>query len=745
MAGINRRNFLKLAGGLSLAALAGQTALLITESDAAAAGKSVSRTTGRFRRAVPSTCLQCPARCGILGFLEDDILVKIEGNPLDPNSRGKICAKGLSGLNLLYHPERLLFPIKRAGERGEGKWRRISWDEALKEVASRLSALKKKGNEEEFHFISGLLEGNKGLTRLFLQTYGTPSVASEMGLYQANKAMAQRTTWGAEQEVSDLSRANFILNFGSNPYEFHSMYLPVMRRLMQAQRKGAKLVTLDPRLSNTAARSQQWLPISPGTDGLVALALSRLILEKGLADRNFMERWTNYPLESLKSHLSQYTVERASKESGIPSQVLEDLAADITNSGRVTVIAGDGVSQHANGTQNERAIALLNALIGNIDEPGGYCLPRTYDLFEGDLQTGGNGKKQEEGSFLSWFSGDKQIGVLMTFMANPSYSSPSPHIVGKALKDERVIPFYIAVDTFITESSVMADLILPAATYLESYDLASPPAYDLVPFITLMQPVVSPRGEARSCEDLCLDLARLLGGDIGKKLSLSSAGEYYRRKAVEISEMSKDGGWDYLKEKGVWYDRGASPSFRTYEKQGFNTPSRKFEIYSKTLESKGLSPVPVYEELGPMVGKNVRLITFQFNVHTYSRTATNMWLSEIVHENPVWINKETARLAGIKTGDMVQVSSPAGSITTRARVTAGIRPDVIAMGACVGHWASGKVAQAKKFESVDPNTDLLWWQEHGNGVHPHFVIPLIRDPAAGGPAWKDTVVNISKV
>ena len=745
MTNMNRRNFLKIAGGLSVAALAGQTALLVSESDAGAAGKSVSRTTGRVRRAVSSTCRQCPARCGILGFLEDDILVKIEGNPLDPNTRGKICAKGLSGLNLLYHPERLLFPIKRAGERGEGKWRRITWDEALKEIAGKLAVLKKKGSEAEFLFISGLLEGNRGLTRLFLNAYDTPSVASEADLYQANKVLAQRTTWGADEEVSDLSRASLILNFGSNPYEFHSMYLPVMRRLMAAQRRGAKLITLDPRLSNTAARSHQWLPISPGTDGLLALALSGVILEKGLADGGFLEKWTNYPLESLKAHLAQFSVARASKESGLPASVIEDLAMELAASDRVTIISGDGVSQHANGTQNERAVALLNAVIGNIDVPGGYCLPRTYDLSENEPKPQRAGMEQEGANFLNWFGGDKRIGVLMTSLANPAYSSPSPQVVARALKDERVVPFYVAVDTFLTESSMMADLVLPAATYLESYDLASPPAYDLVPFITLTQPVVSPRGESRSCEDLCLDLARLMGGDMEKKLSFSSAESYYRKKTSVFGQLSKDGGWDHLREKGIWFDRSASPSFRTYEKEGFNTPSRKFEVYSSVLENRGLSPVPTYEELPPVPGKNLRLVTFQFSVHTYSRTATNMWLSEIVHENPVWINKETARLAGIKSGDEIQISSAAGSIKVKARVTAAIRPDVIAMGSCVGHWASGKVAQAKRFESVDPNTDLLWWQEHGNGVHPYFVIPVVRDPAAGGPSWKDTVVSISKV
>lgn len=745
MADMNRRNFLKIAGGLSLATLAGQAVLLANESEAGAAGKSVSRTTGRLRKAVPSTCLQCQARCGILGFLEDDVLVKIEGNPLDPNSKGKICAKGLSGLNLLNHPERLLYPVKRVGERGEGKWRRITWDEALKEIANRLMALKKTGNEDEFLFISGLLEGNRGLTRLFLNAYETPSIASEMDLYQANKSLAQRTTWGAEQEVSDLSRANFILNFGSNPYEFHSMYLPVMRRLMAAQKRGAKLVTLDPRLSNTAARSQQWIPISPGTDGLVALALSRIILEKGLADENFLSKWTNYPLESLKAHLTQFSLERASKESGISPSLIEGLAMDLINSDRVTIISGDGVSQHANGAQNERAVALLNAVIGNIDAPGGYCLPRTYSIPDITPPFEGTVKEQEGVNILSWFGGDKRVGLLMTSMANPAYSSPSPQIIARALKDERIVPFYVAVDTFLTESSMMADLVLPATTYLESYDLASPPAYDMVPFITLMQPVVSPKGEARSCEDLCLDLARLLGGDMEKKLSFSSAESYYRRKASEFDGLSKEGGWDYLKEKGIWFDKGASPSFRTYEKQGFNTPSRKFEVYSKALENKGLAPVPTYEELPPIPGKSLRLITYQFNVHTYSRTAPNMWLSEIVHENPVWINKETARLAGIRTGDMIQISSSAGAIRIKARVTAAIRPDVLAMGSGVGHWASGKIAQAKRFESADPNTDLLWWEEQGNGIHPYFVIPIIKDPAAGGPSWKDTVVSISKV
>ncbi|MBF8265976.1 MAG: thiosulfate reductase [Dehalococcoidia bacterium] len=744
MSDISRRKFLQIAGGAALGTLTAQM-WLGQLKPAQAVGKSVSRTTGSFRRAIPSVCLQCPANCSILGFLEDGILRKIEGNPLDPNSHGKLCAKGLAGINHAYSPDRLLFPIKRVGARGEGKWKRITWPEAINELENRLQAIRNQGKPEEFHFIAGLLEGVSGLTGRFLQAYGTPSVTAEMDLYQSNKKAAQQVTWGVDTEIPNVANSRFILNFGANPYEFHPMFIPLAQRLKQAQLKGAKLVTFDPRLSFTAAQSNIWLQPNPGTDAVVALAMANVIMKQGLANSEFLDRWTNYSSEKLARHLEQYTPQSAEIISGIPAIEIVDLAVELASSNSSIVIAGDGVSQHSNGVQNERAIALLNAVIGNIDSPGGVCLPRRYEIMQPEPQPP---KLTFKDSFLNLtgnINPDPKVSLLLTYMANPVYSSPVPNEITQSLKDERRVPYFVAMDTYLTETAMLADMVLPAATYLESYNLQSPPAYDLVPFINLMQPVIPLQGESLSGGELFLELGKRMGGDVAKYFAFSSVEDYWKTIAGTFPGLIKDGGWDALKAKGVWSDWGATPVFYSYKKQGFNTPSGKYEIYSQTLEKQQLAALPAYTPLPSAPGKEFQLITFQFNTHTYGRTAPCMWLSEITHTNPVWINKGTAGSLGIHNGDQVRLTSAAGVIVVKAMVTESVKPGVLAIGSCVGHWGSGRIAQGKAYESENPNTKLLWWEEHGNGVHPHHIIPWSKDPIAGGQGWKDTLVSISKV
>lgn len=744
MADISRRRFLQIAGGSALGTVAAQI-WLGNLKPAQAVGKSVSRTTGSFRRAIPSVCLQCPANCSILGFLEDGILRKIEGNPLDPNSHGKLCAKGVAGINHAYNPDRLLYPIKRVGARGEGKWKRITWAEAMGELENRLQAIRSQGKPEEFHFVSGLMEGASGLTGRFLQAYNTPSVSLEMDLYQANKKMAQQLTWGADIEVPHLANTRFILNFGANPYEFHPMYIPLAQRLKQAQQKGARLVTLDPRLSTTAAQSNKWFSPNPGTDAIIALAMAHVIMERGLANLEFLEKWTNYPPQKLAQYLEQYTPESAGKISGIPAEEIVNVALELATSTSSAIIAGDGVSQHSNGVQNERAVALLSAITGNIDSPGGNCLPRHYEMAQPEPQPPKVTFKDNLIHLTGNIAQEPKVSLLLTYMANPVYSSPLPNEMAQALKDERHIPYFVAMDIYLTETAALADMVLPAATYLESYNIQSPPAYDMVPFINLMQPIIPPQGESRSGGDLFLELGKRMGGGVEKFFAFSSVEDYWRTVASSFPGMAKDGGWDALKAKGVWSEWGASPSFQSYKKQGFATPSGKFEVYSQFLEKHQSEPLPAYVPLPKTPGKEFHLVTFQFNVHTYGRTAPCMWLSEIVHNNPIWIHKENANSLGIHNGDKVRMTSVAGSIVARARVTDAVKPGVLAIGSCVGHWGSGRIAQAKAYESENPNTKLLWWEEQGNGVHSHHIIPWSKDPMAGGQGWKDTLVSLGKV
>ncbi|MDP2727948.1 MAG: molybdopterin-dependent oxidoreductase, partial [Dehalococcoidia bacterium] len=667
---ISRRTFIKIgSAGVGVAALGATAGALTQAQELIPGGRTVSRTTGSPRRAVPSVCLQCSARCGILGFIEEGQLVKIEGNPRDPNNQGRICAKGQAGLNHLYNPDRILYPMRRAGPRGANVWQRIPWDVAIQEVAAHLAEIRHSGNSDHLLLMAGLFEGTQALVRRFAQVFGTSRFCQESDLYQSNKTVAQQLTWGADLELNDVARSSYILNFGANPYESHTLFIPFIQRLIEGRMRSARLVTLDPRVSGTAARSDEWLPIKPGTDGIVALAMANVIMQKRLYDRGFLEKWTNVTPERLAQHLSSYTPDMAGDLSGLPPSSIERIAVEFATNKPATTLSGGGATLNAHGVQTERAIALLNAMTGNVDVPGGYCLPRTYQLPEPDPQPPEVGSPlspvQSSRLFAEVKEGKIKSDALMTYMANPIFSYPDPQLTAQVISDPNLIPFYVAVDTYITETSVMADVILPAATYLESWDIQSTPSYTLVPQVSLMQPLVKPLGESLAFQDICFEIARRIGGGMEKYFDFGSVEGYVSAIVSKIPGLDQAGGLKYLKENGRWHDPQAQASYRTYEGKGFGTPSGKFEISSKAVEDKGLSPLPDFSISPPNQGnkgEGLVLVTFQWNVHTHGRTAPCMWLSEIVHDNPLWIHPETAQALGIRKGDKVQVTSELGSL-----------------------------------------------------------------------------------
>lgn len=224
--------------------------------------------------------------------------------------------------------------------------------------------------------------------------------------------------------------------------------------------------------------------------------------------------------------------------------------------------------------------------------------------------------------------------------------------------------------------------------------------------------------------------------------------DYTKTAIAPINGLIEAGGLDHLKDYGVWFDPMAESDYAAYEKGGFLTPSGKIEVHSSRLAEQEFSPLPMYEPIpdhGKMGEDELFLITFQWNVHSYGISANSMWLSEIVHESPLWINKETARKRGIKRGDFVEVRSSVGSVTAKAFPVQGIHPRVVAIGGSCGHLEYGRVAQAKKFESRDPSTRLIWWEKGGNGVNPSSIIPVASDPIGGGQPWDDTIVTIAKM
>ena len=692
---MNRRDFLKLCVGSIPAFLFHHYLGLSAYAKEVFGGKQVSRHTRKPLKGIPSICQLCPAHCGIIGFLEGDQLVKIGGNPKHPNNLGKLCARGLAGVNMAYDPDRITSPLIRKGDRGKGQWERISWDKAYIEITTRLKAIYQNGQKGDFVFQSE--HEPDGIIRRFLEAFGKALILNDDSLSFGNRDWGQWLTWGEERGVPDVANSHYILNFGSNPYETHEYYTGFIGRLIEGRVKNnAKLVTFDVRLSYTAGNSEEWFPISPGNDGVVALAMANVIIKNNLHNKDFIEKWTNISPSVLAQYLSQFTPEMAEKTSGVAASDIERIAKEFALNMPAVAISGRGASCHFNGVYNERCIFLLNTIVGSIDIPGGYCLPRTYRFEEPDIKPFPQKEKAfnlekvriTPQKFISMVKRGKLTPKLyFVYESNPAYKNPESSLTSEVLKDEKLIPYMVVADSHMTETAALADIVLPAATYLESWGIDSSPALDLNPFVGLQQPIVPPFAKSVPISDICIELAHRIGGGLPRYFKFNSTEEYIKRVASGIEKLEKAGGLKYLKENGVWNDSHAKPRYRSYESKRFSTPSGKIEIYSERLKRKGFQPLPTYEPIpghGDLKGKFV-LVTYEPNVMG-SRTGNFRWLAEIKHHNPVWINKDVAKQLHIGEGDRIKISTRLGSFVTEARLTFGIHPRVIAIERNLGHW-----------------------------------------------------------
>ena len=383
----NRRNFLKLGAASSAAGLAG-TALMAKTADKHAWGnKDFSPKTGRERKAVPSACYQCVTRCPNITYVEDGRVVKIEGQLNSIRSEGVMCAKGQGGVNQPNDPDRILYPLKRVGARGEGKWKRISWDEALTEVTDRIKALMDQGEPEKFMFHYGRMKSSTSkMVKTFLSVVGTGTMGNHTSICEGGKWSAQEFTWGGHYDTWDFDHTRFVLNFGSNAFEAGTNHIPTSHRLIRAiVERNVRMVTFDVRLSNTAAKSSEWVPVKPGTDLAVVLAMCNVVMSEDLykgdgeAFLKFCKATRNNDatvaekVAALKQHFAEYTPQWAEEISGVPAGTIRRVAREFALAHPAVVISYRGAVAHYNGNDTERALQTLAAITGNIDNPGGRC------------------------------------------------------------------------------------------------------------------------------------------------------------------------------------------------------------------------------------------------------------------------------------------------------------------------------------------------------------------------------------
>lgn len=646
---LSRRDFL-LAGAATGAALGGLGLLNFISRGTVERTAWAGKTVGAVQR-IPSMCQGCTTACGVIATVKDGRLLSITGNPEDPNSQGSVCAKGVAGPSMLYDPYRLLYPLKRVGKRGEGQWQRITWEEAYTEIAQHLRAIRDSGHPEEFAFQQGRNRSTDIISR-FLNAFGTPSVFNHRALCSLNRRAAILATIGeTDWDLGDYENSRYILNFGCNWAEAHQGHIPVAIRMMRARERGAKIVTFETRLSNTAAVSDEWFCVKPGTDGLIALAMANVICSEGLWNKQWFDTWSNYPAEDYARHLAQYTPELAARESDVPAAEIRRIAREFAAAApRCTTICNRGTSAHWNGFYNDRAVTLLNALVGSMGQVGGWCWhplsawdarflpppapvpPRPTarsviaDARDWPLANAWRGYSMRVGEIVYlWIKERKQkISALMTYNTDQAWSWPEMGLVQEVLKDETLIPFHFCLDVMYSETAHLADIVLPWCTWMERWDIDARPPQGLVDYVGLRQPVVQPLGEAKDVREIFPELARRIGGGMEQYFPWQTVEEY-----LEAYFKPIPGGFAHMRQHGVWQDPAKRPNYLPYmqeltpaqlqgshtdpdtgiiykgedpetkapvaigimidgvARRGFRTPSRKLEVYNMFIEDKG--------------------------------------------------------------------------------------------------------------------------------------------------------------
>ena len=594
---INRRNFLKIgaitASGTSV--LASTEARAEEQNKLKKGGQDFNYLSGTERDATPTACALCASRCAALAFTDGGYVVKMEGQPESKRTLGKLCAKGQAGHTQVYDPDRILKPLRRTGKRGDGEWQQISWDDAMDELATRLQRLRDEGQPEKFMFHHGWISAsaNALINKVFLPSYGTATIADNSCLGQSARLMAHELTWGDHEDSWDFDNTRYVLNFGSNVMEAHTNHVALSRRLSYALTdRNVRMVTFDVRLSNTAAKSNTWFQLRPGTDAAIALAMCNVIMSEELF-RGQGEEFLNYCLvtpdkdasldekiAALNEHLSDYTPDWAEEISGVSAEDIRQIAIEFANARPGCIISSRGATAHYNGVDTERAIQMLAALTGNIDNPGGRCMgvvpqwiyptgpeekPEAKRLeilegFEGEVALPVHGVGHRVLRMIKDGSAGRP-DVYLWFNYNPVFSNGNCQESIDILKDETLIPFTVAVTPFYDESAALADLVLPDVSYLEKYDFETGISPTQVPEYYIRQPVVEPQGEARDFLDVCCDLAQRLGFPLG----FTSAEEFLRQSCELTPEVkSKAGGFNGMKKWGLWYDQKAQPRYYSY-------------------------------------------------------------------------------------------------------------------------------------------------------------------------------------
>lgn len=695
----------------------------------------------------------CHGGCGVLVHVQDDRVVKVQGDPGSPLSRGRLCPKGRASLEQLYHPDRLKYPVKRAGGRGEGRWERTSWEEALDTIAEKIKRIREDLGIQSVAIGTGTGRHHFMHVIRFANALGTPNWC-EPGTAQCfiPRIITGIMTYGDLPIVDYYGRVNpeCLLVWGHNPI-VSGPDGEIQFRVKDCLVRGTKLIVVDPRRTEMARRADLWLQIRPGTDAALALGMMQVIIEEDLYDRQFVEKWT-VGFDRLVDRVAEYPPERVAEITWVPAETIREAARLFAVTKPAALEWGVALEQTPNCLQTVRAVALLPGITGNIDIPGGWItgmhLVPEPDVLEGNLSREMREKRLGAQEFRALSGPDAffpsahaptlfdamltgepyPIKAFLVFGNNALLTYAQSRRVRDALAS---LDFLAVMDLYMTPTAELADIVLPAASWLEVDQITALPF--IANNVVLAQQKVVRIEECRQDEEVFVELARRLDLPVGTE-DLTEVLE------AQLGPLGI--GLDDLRRRG---SVAAPIRYRKYEEDGFRTGSGKVELASGYLDHLGYDPLPYFQEppesptSSPDLAKQYPLVLTtggrsQFFFHSEFRQLASLRRR---HDAPiVEIHPDTARLCGIREGEWVWIESPRGRIRQRARLTDGIDARVVHVEH--GWWFP-----------EDPSPEHGVWEANANlltnsgppydpavGTYQlRALLCRVRPAAEGGPEW----------
>lgn len=641
---------------------------------------------------IKSYCRFCHGSCGVLVHVKDGAVVKIEPDPDSPISHGTMCSKGLATLQIAYHPDRVIYPLKRAGKKGEGKWQRISWDEALDTIATKYRKIKEDYGAEAIVIGYGTGRDYETYLYRFANLLGTPNVLTAGHQCYGSRVAITTVTCGNLPICDYEAEPKCVMVWGSNivwtnPDEYKA------ENLNKTLAKGAKLIVVDPRLTYLAGRADVWLQLRPGTDTALAFGMLNVIINDRLYDKGFVEKYV-HGWEKFVERVEEYPLNKVEDITWVPASKIREAARLYAQTKPACIQWGISIEQTINCIDNNRLLTDLMAITGNLDIPGGNVLMvpppiRVASEFGAHRLLPPEQRKKRLGG--STFRLADRIAVIapktvwdaivtgkpypvkavQLHGSNPVITREGANDVYQALSQ---VEFMVVADFFLTPTAELADIVLPAATWLEMDNTAD--SWKRSGYIFAKRKIVQ-IGECWQDHKIFNELGKRLG-----------QGEYWRDNVeADLDNVLEPSGITFKQFKEMGYLRGKM-EYRKYEKNGFSTPTRKVESYSTIMEDLGYDPLPRYREAPespistPELAKEYPYILttgFRSPVFFHSEFRQIPWLRDLHPDPIVEMHPQTAAKHGIKDGDWTFIESPRGRIKQRARLTIGIDPRVVAI------------------------------------------------------------------